>query len=299
MPQAATRFINPNVLARISSLELLSRGVVEGFIAGLHRSPYKGFSVDFMEYRPYTPGDDLQRVDWKLYARTDRTFVKEFQGETNTRLHLVLDISGSMDYTSHEITKRTYCFYLAASLAYLMIRQHDAVGLTLFDDSIRTSIPPRSSKGHLHTLLTHLEEAEPGAETAFEKPLHEIAERQHRRGFVVILSDLLSDPDALVDGLKHFRFNGHNVLVFHVLDPQEVAFEYADIVEFEDLETGERLLVEAERAGQLYRENFNQFQARLRKECALLGVDYALLTTDQPLDHALFNYLSSRAQRRT
>ncbi len=297
MSKASTRFIAPEVLARISSLELLARGVVEGFIAGLHRSPYKGFSVDFMEYRPYLPGDDLQRVDWKLFARSDRYFVKEFEGETNVRLHLVVDISSSMGYASGKITKREYAFFLAASLAYLMIRQRDAVGLTLFDDRIRRSVPARSSKGHLHTILTQLERAKPGTDTSFGRPLHEVAEQQRRRGFVVLLSDLLSDPDALVNALKHFRFNGHDVLVFHILDPQEVYFEFTDMVEFEDMESGEKLLVEAERAKTLYQENFARFHERLRKECGLLGIDYVLLETSRPLDHALFNYLSSRARR--
>ena len=299
MPQAATRFIQPEVLSRISNLELMARFVVEGFIAGLHRSPYKGFSVDFMEYRPYIPGDDLMRVDWKLFARTDRYFVKEFEDETNTRLNLLVDVSHSMGYASKSTTKLAYSFYLAASLAYLMIRQRDAVGLTLFDDKVLERIPPRSSKGHLHTILTHLERTALGAETAFGKPLHEMAEQQRRRGFMVVISDLLADPDALIDGLKHFRFNGHEVLLFHVLDPQEVAFDFTDVIEFEDLETGEKMLIEAESARALYQENFERFRARLRKECGLLGVDYTLLTTDQPLDFALFNYLAARAKRKS
>ena len=299
MAQAATRFIQPEVLSRIANLELVARAVVEGFIAGLHRSPYKGFSVDFMEYRPYIPGDDLMRIDWKLFARTDRYFIKEFEDETNTRLNLLVDISHSMGYSSTSLTKMQYAFYLASSLAYLMIRQRDAVGLTLFDDKIIERIPPRSSKGHLHTILTHMERAELGAETALGKPLHEMAEQQRRRGFMVLISDLLADAEALVDGLKHFRFNGHEVLVFHILDPQEVHFDFTDVVEFEDLETGEKMLIEAESAREQYLENFNRFRERLRKECGLLGVDYTLLTTDQPLDFALFNYLASRVKRKT
>ncbi len=299
MPQAATRFIQPEVLSRISNLELMARSVVEGFIVGLHRSPYKGFSVDFMEYRPYIPGDDLMRVDWKLYARSDRYYVKEFEDETNTRLNLLVDVSHSMGYTSTSVTKLEYSFYLAAALAYLMIRQRDAVGLTLFDDKIIERIPPRSSKGHLHTILTHLERAELGAQTALGKPLHELAEQQRRRGLMVVISDLLADVDDLIDGLKHFRFNGHEVIVFHILDPQEVQFDFTDVVEFEDLETGEKMLIEAESAREVYLDNFERYRARLHKECALLGVDYTLLTTDKPLDFALFNYLAARAKRKS
>ena len=297
MMQAATRFIQPDVLSRISNLELLARGVVEGFVAGLHRSPYKGFSVDFMEYRPYMPGDDLMHVDWKLYARSDRYYVKEFEDETNTRLNLIVDISHSMGYTSSGVTKLDYAFYLAASLAYLMVRQRDAVGLTLFDDKVRTRIPPRSTKGHLNLLLSEMERAELGQQTALGKPLHDLAEQQRKRGLVVLISDLLDDPAALVDGLQHFRFKGHEVMVFHLMDPQEMHFEFKDIVEFEDMETGEKMLIEAETAKELYLDNLNQFQNRLRKECGLLGVDYSVLTTDQPLDFALFNYLAARKRK--
>ena len=295
--QAATRFIQPDVLSRISNLELLARGVVEGFVAGLHRSPYKGFSVDFMEYRPYMPGDDLMHVDWKLYARSDRYYVKEFEDETNTRLNLLVDISHSMGYTSSGVTKLDYAFYLAASLAYLMVRQRDAVGLTLFDDKVLTRIPPRSTKGHLNLLLTEMERAELGQHTALGKPLHDLAEQQRKRGLVVLISDLLDDPAALIDGLQHFRFKGHEVMVFHLMDPQEMRFEFNDIVEFEDMETGEKMLIEAETAKELYLENLNHFQNRLRKECGLLGVDYSVLTTDQPLDFALFNYLAARKRK--
>lgn len=296
-PTAATRFIHPDTLSRISTLELLARGVVEGFIAGLHRSPYKGFSVDFMEYRPYMPGDDPLRLDWKLFARTDRLYIKEFEDETNTRLHLLVDVSHSMGYASGNVTKLDYSFYLAASLAYLMVRQRDAVGLTLFDDRIRDAIPARSTKGHLQTMLSHMERTELGAETAMGKPLHDLAEQQRRRGFVVLISDLLDDVDAIVDGLRHFRFKGHDVIVFHILDPQEVRFDFRDVIEFIDLETGETLLVEAESAREQYLDNLARFNERLKKECGLLGADYVRLTTDQPLDFALFNYLAARKRK--
>ncbi len=293
----ATNFIDPIVLSRISSLELLARGVVEGFVAGLHRSPYKGFSVEFMSYRPYMPGDDLMRMDWKLFARTDRYYIKEFEDETNTSVHILLDVSGSMDYGSGGLTKRVYASYLAASLAYLVVRQRDGVGMTFFDDRIVEHIPPRSTRGHLHTLLDFLAAVPRGTRTQIGKPLHELAERHRRRGFVILISDLLDDAASIIDGLKHFRFQGHDVLVFHVMDPQELSFDFSDLVEFEDMETGEKLLVASEASREGYLQNLERYKETLRRECGLLGVDYALLPTDQPLDFALFEYLAARSKR--
>jgi uncharacterized protein (DUF58 family) len=297
-PSAAARFIQPEVLSRVSSLELVARSVVEGFVSGLHRSPYKGFSIEFMSYRPYIPGDDPMHIDWKRYARTDRYYVKEFEDETNTSLTLLVDVSHSMGYTSTGVTKLQYAFYLAATLAYLAIRQRDGAGITFFDERVIERIPPRSTKGHLHTILSRLEKTGPGAKTDLGKPLHELAEQQRRRGFMVLISDLLDDPAALVDGLRHFRFVGHDVIVFHLMDPQELAFDFKDMVEFEDMETGEKLLVDAETAKDLYLEQVTAFQETLRKECALLGVDYAPLSTSQPLDFALFEYLAARSRRK-
>lgn len=293
----ATRFIDPKVLSRLSNMELRARSVVEGFVSGLHRSPYKGFSVEFMSYRPYIPGDDLMHLDWKLYARTDRYYVKEFEDETNTALRLLLDISGSMEYASADLTKREYASYLAASLAYLAIRQRDAAGITFFDEKIVENIPPRSTWGHLHAVLQHLETIGPGAHTEVGKPLHELAEQHRKRGFVILISDLLDDPAAIVDGLRHFRYRGHEVMVFHVMDPQELDFDFSDLVEFEDMETGEKMLVSSEAAREAYMENLERFKATLRRECGLLNIDYALLPTNQPLDFALFEYLAARAKR--
>lgn len=295
MPESpSTRFIQPEVLSRISNLELLARSVVEGFVSGLHKSPYKGFSVEFMEYRPYIPGDNLMHIDWKLFARTDRYYVKQFEDETNTSLHLLVDVSRSMGYTSGAMSKLEYSLYLAAALAYFMVEQQDAVELTLFDDDIIERIPPRSTKGHLHTLLTQLDRAPLGKTSNIGKPLHELAERQEKRGFVVLISDLLDEPEAIADGLKHFRFNGHEVIIFHVMDPGELRFDFDDLAEFEDMETGEKLLIVPEAMKEIYLENLKQFRTTLKRECGLLGIDYTLLTTDQPLDFALFGYLSAR-----
>ena len=293
----STRFIEPSVLSRISSMELRARSVVEGFVAGLHRSPYKGFSVEFMSYRPYVPGDNLMHVDWKLYARTDRTYVKEFEDETNTALHLLLDVSGSMNYGSNGMTKRTYGSYLAASLAYLVVQQRDAVGITFFDERIIEHIPPKSTSGHLHTLLEFLETVPPGGRTGIGKPLHELAEQRRKRGFIVLISDLLDDVDAVVDGLQHFRYLGHDVMVLHVMDPKELQFDFSDMVEFEDMETGEKLLIESDSAREAYMENLEDYKETLRRQCGRLGIDYMLMPTDQPLDFALFEYLAARARR--
>lgn len=294
---APTRFIKPEVLSRISSLEVLSRGVVEGFLGGLHKSPYKGFSVEFMSYRPYMPGDDPLHVDWKLYARSDRYYIKEFEAETNANLNVLLDVSHSMGYGSGDLNKLDYGRYLAASLAYLMIGQRDGVGLAFFDEDIIEHVPPKSTRSHLYTLLSRMEKQELGKQTGLGKPLHKLAEKLKQRGFVVIISDLLGDPDQLIEGLKHFRFKGHEVIVFHLSDPQEINFDFKDVVEFEDMETGAKMLISAEEAKELYTKNFSAFQSRLEDECGGLGVDYVPLRTDAPLDTALFAYLAARKKK--
>ena len=298
MAGPSTRFIDPAILARISSLELLARSVVEGFLTGLHRSPYKGFSVDFMQFRPYVPGDDLQRVDWRVYARTDRYYVKEYEGETNTQVQIVLDTSGSMGYKTGALTKLEYGCYLAASMALLANRQRDASGLTLFNQDIDTYCPPGISRTHLLTLLTELEKASSQAPTSMERSLSTVAERHRRRGFVVLISDLLTDLDTVERALSLLRFTGHNVLVMQILDPQEISFDYKDVIEVVDMESGRKMLIDAKDARTLYRQNFKSFQERLKKVCGLLKVEHVMLRTDEPLDRALFHYLSARARRR-
>ena len=251
-----------------------------------------------MSYRPYIHGDDPLHVDWKLFARSDRLYVKEYEDETNTSFNLLVDISPSMGFTSSAVSKLDYAFYLAASLGYFMWQQQDAVGMTLFDDKIVQRIPPRKASGHLLTVLQHMHSAELGAPTSMGKPLHQLAEMQKRRGFVVLISDLLDDPDAIIDGIKHFRFAGNEVIVFHLFDLQEINFDYSDMVEFEDLETGEKMLVVAETAKDIYKKNLEAYKTKLYEQCAFLGVDYHLVTTDQPLDFALFQFLAARTRRR-
>src|SRR3954469_1898341 len=236
-------FLDPAVVARLGTLELKARTIVEGFLSGLHRSPFKGFSVEFAEYRQYLPGDDLSTIDWKVYARSDRYYVKKFEEETNLDCHLMVDVSGSMGYGGHHgLTKFEYGACLAAALAYLMNRQRDAVGLTAFDEDIVAMLPSSSRNGHLRTMLLTLDRLKPGQKTNVSKPLHLLADSLSKRGMVVLISDLLDDPDAVIRGLKHFQFRGTDVIVFHVLDQDEVEFPFERATRFEDLETREEVM---------------------------------------------------------
>lgn len=291
------RFIDPEILSKISNLELRARSVVEGFISGLHKSPFKGFSVEFMEYRQYVPGDDLKRIDWKLYARSDRLFVKEFEDETNTTCHILMDISKSMEYTSGGITKLEYASYLAASLAYFMIRQRDSVGLYLFDSALREQLSPKSTAAHLHSILTVLDGYEPGADSEMKKPFSELAEAVKRPGIVIVISDLLDEADKIINGMRHLKFNGSDVILFHLLDREEQKFDFSDIVEFEDMESGEKLLVVGETAQEIYQANFDRHCETVTKQTGIVGVDYCKLITDKPLDFALFKYLAARSRQ--
>src|SRR5919107_1219613 len=236
------RFLDPSVIARLGTLELKARTIVEGFLSGLHRSPFKGFSVEFAEYRQYLPGDDLSTIDWKVYARSDRHYVKKFEEETNLNCHVMLDISGSMGYGSRGVTKFEYGQCLAASLSYLMNRQRDAVGLTAFDDRIVTMLPASSRPGHLRTVLLTLDRLALGQKTNVSKPLHQLADSLSKRGMVVLISDLLDDPEQVIRGLKHFQFRGTDVIVFQVLDPHETEFPFERATRFEDMETSEEVM---------------------------------------------------------
>src|SRR5687767_6577296 len=236
------RFLDPAVVARLGTLELKARTIVEGFLSGLHRSPIKGFSVEFAEYRQYIAGDDLATIDWKVYARSDRHYVKKFEEETNLDCHLMLDLSGSMGYGSRGITKFEYGACLAASLGYLMNRQRDAVGLTAFDDQVVAMLPASARSGHLRALLITLDRLELGRHTNVAKPLHQLADSLTKRGMVVLISDLLDDPERVVRGLKHFQFRGTDVIVFHLLDPDEIDFPFERATRFEDLETSEEVM---------------------------------------------------------
>jgi uncharacterized protein (DUF58 family) len=290
-------FLDPAVVARLGTLELKARTIVEGLLSGLHRSPFKGFSVEFAEYRQYIAGDDLATIDWKVYARSDRHYVKKFEEETNLDCHVMLDLSGSMAYGSRGITKFEYGACLAASLGYLMNRQRDAVGLTAFDDRIVAVLPASARPGHLRSLLITLNRLEPGRETDVAQPLHRLAESLTKRGLVVLISDLLDDPDRVVRALKHFQFRGTDVIVFHVLDPDEIEFPFERATRFEDLETSEEVMAVPSVVREHYLAQMNALIERYRRDLGACGIDYCLISTEQPLEIALLAYLSTRARR--
>jgi uncharacterized protein (DUF58 family) len=290
-------FLDPAVVARLGTLELKARTIVEGFLSGLHRSPFKGFSVEFAEYRQYMPGDDLSTIDWKVYARSDRYYVKKFEEETNLDCHLMIDVSGSMAYGSHHaMTKFQYGACLAASLAYLMNRQRDAVGLTAFDEKIVAMLPASSRAGHLRAVLLTLDRLSPGHETNVSKPLHQLADSLGKRGMVVLISDLLDDPASVIRGLKHFQFRGTDVIVFHVLDPDEVEFPFERATRFEDLETSEEVMAVPGAVREHYLREMGSFIERYRRELGAAGIDYQLLSTKHPLELALLSYLTTRSR---
>jgi len=292
------RFLDPNVLTAISGLELIAKTVVDGFVAGLHRSPDFGFSQEFAEYRAYTPGDDLRHVDWNVFARTERTYLKRYRGETNSLLTVLLDASQSMEYASHGVSKLDYARYIAASLFYLAIHnQRDAAGLIVFDDEVRNYIRPSTRQAQLARLMNGLEQAEPHARTDFSKPMSHFQEFLKRRGLVVIVSDFFESPERIVRTIEPLRFHGNEVILFHVLDPQEIAPSFADAAVLVDLETSQHMEVTPDYARREYRGKMNAHLADLRSRSRGAGLDYFLLSTERPLDAALREYLNIRHKK--
>ena len=303
MPTTSTtrdlRFLDPAVIARLGTMELKARTVVEGFISGLHRSPYKGFSVEFAEYRQYLPGDDLSTLDWKVFARSDRHYVKKFEEETNLEAHLLLDTSASMAYRgSAPMSKLEYGSVLAGSLAFLMNRQRDATGLIAFDDRIRFRLPAGSRPGHLHALMLALEQMKAGSQSDVARPLHQLAEALVKRSLVVVISDLLDDPEPVVRGLRHLRFRGTDVIVFQLLDPHELTFPFRGPSKFRDLESAEAVVAEPSAIRKAYLRELAGLTLRLDRELRSAGIDFVQLDTSQPLDFALFAYLAARQRRK-
>ncbi len=293
----APRFLAPEVLSRIASLELLARTVVEGFISGLHRSPYTGFSTEFAEYRQYMPGDDLRYLDWKLLGRTDRYYIKKYRADTNAQCHILIDASASMRYTTGTVTKLQYAQFLGSSLAYLANKQQDAVGLITFDREIRTHVPAQSRIGHMRTIFGRMAQLEAGNETQLSSMLHLAAERITRRGMIIVISDFYDEPDEIINALQHLRFKGNDVIVFHLLDKNELDFEFSEPVLLEDSETEEQIHVLPDILGEGYRETIRNHVQRLREGAAANKIDYEFVTTDKPLDFALFSFLAKRAQQ--
>ena len=288
------KYLRPDVVSRLSRLDLVARLVVEGFITGLHRSPYHGFSVEFSEYRPYIPGDPLRHIDWKVWGRTDRYYVKQFEEETNLKAYLLMDASGSMNYTSDKITKLRYASTLAAALSYLMLLQRDAVGLVTFDQKIRSYLPPRSVFSYLHILLKEMDTIKSRGETRLSTVFHDLAERIKRRGLIIVLSDLLDDPEDVLTALKHFRHRKHEVIVFHILDPMEQSFAFEKDAVFLDMETGERIQTHPWHIRSDYRKKVDRFLDLYKRECRQHRIDYVPMNTSTPFDTALFQYLVKR-----
>ena len=290
------RFLDPQVVSRLGRLDLKARLMVEGFISGLHKSPFHGFSVEFIEHRQYMPGDPLRSVDWKVYAKSDRFYVKQYEDETNLRAHLVVDHSASMAWASQPgaVTKLEYARALAAALTYLMLHQQDAVGLLTFAEKIESFVPARARRSHLEVVLRELDRMVPGGRTALAESLHHLAERIRRRGLIVLFSDLMASPEAVLSGLAHFRHRQHEVLVFHILDPAERSFDFSEPATFVDRETGEEVALEPWEVQGTYRSRMDAWLDRYRRECRRAQIDYVTLDTSTPYDQALFAYLEKR-----
>lgn len=289
---AGTQFLDPAVLGRIANLELLARTVVDGFLTGLHRSPYLGFSMDFAEHRPYMPGDDIRRIDWRLFARTDRHYIKLFEADTNANFSVLLDLSASMSYGSHSLAKIDYARYLAACLIYFSNKQRDRVGLVTFDHEIVDYVP--SSMKHLDTILHRLDQAEAGRSGTLGGPLLKITEMLGRKGILVVISDFYEEPDAVLSAIAPLRARGHDVIVFHVLDPYELDFPFEEASGFEDLETGEQIPVIPGKLKGEYMDLMKTHLDTLQQRFTENQIDYTLLNTGEPLDMALFQYLLAR-----
>ena len=287
-------YLKPEVVSRLKNMALRARLVVEGFITGLHQSPYHGFSVEFAEHRQYMPGDSLRHVDWKVYGKTDRFYIKEFEEETNLKAYLIVDASSSMAFGSGNITKFQYATYLAAALSYLMMEQRDAVGLTVFDEDITHFLPPRSIRSYLNVILSALEEPPTRRQTKVGKSLHQVAERIHRRGLIIVLSDLMDEPSEILSGLKHFRHDEHEVLVFQILDPKELSFSFGKDAIIEDLETGQEITTQPWHIRGDYQRLVKDFTEFIKRECRKNLIDYSLLDTSITYDQALFEYLNKR-----
>lgn len=291
------RFIDPAVLAGISHLDLVAKTVVDGFIAGLHRSPDFGFSQEFAEYRAYTPGDDLRHVDWNVFARTERAYLKRYRGETNSQLTLILDSSASMGYSSHVVSKLDYARYLCVSLGYLANQQRDACGIIVFDDDVRNFVPPSTRQGQFMRLAHAVEKAALGTRTNFSRPFVHFQQFLRRRGIIVLVSDFYEQPEVIIKTVEPLRYRGNELVLFHILDPHEIQPVLKEPVMLIDMETQDALEVSPEYAKNEYRPKVDAHMEDLRTRAHAAGIDYFLLRTDRPLDEALREYLAIRQGR--
>jgi uncharacterized protein (DUF58 family) len=290
------KYLRPETVALLNSMSLRARLVVEGYIIGHHRSPYHGFSVEFAEHRSYGPGDEIKHIDWKLFGKTDRLYVKRYEEETNLRAHIILDTSKSMLYSSAEVSKLSYANSLAASLSYLMINQQDAVGIAKFSEKIDTFIPPKARPSHLNLILSQLDDRDSGNDTQIGMVLHELADRIKKRGMVILISDLLDKPENIMKGLKHFRHQNQEVIVFHIQDRKESEFDFDTRTKFFDMETGEEIVTEPWHIRSNYNELISKLESNYKSNCRENLIDYVLLFTDQSLDIGITEYLIKRSK---
>jgi uncharacterized protein (DUF58 family) len=291
----ALKYLQPDVVAQLATMELRARLVVEGFITGLHRSPYHGFSVEFTEHRQYMPGDEIKHIDWKAYAKTDRYYIKQFEEETNLKSYILMDASASMKFASKgQLSKIQYASYVAAALAYLMVQQRDAVGLTVYDEKVRMTMPPRATQSNLMQLLKELVNVIPSNKTGIAASLHQVAEQIKRRGLVIVLSDFFDDPANVITAFKHFRHKGNEVIVMQILDPMERSFAFGTDAIFRDVESQEELMTQPWHIQKAYQDSMHQFLENYKRECRENAIDYLLLDTSTPFDKALMEYLTKR-----
>ena len=291
--------LDPTEVARMGRLEVVATRVVEGYLAGMHRSPFKGSSVEFAEHRPYAPGDEMRMIDWRVYAKSDRYYVKEFEEETNLAAMLVVDASGSMGFGASTVTKLQYAKMTAAILARLLLNQQDGVGLAVIDKTLRSYVPPRAIARHFNPIIESLTRAEPAGETSLAEVLHELAQRTRRRGMMVLCSDCFDDLESLRGAFHHLRSRGHQLLLFHIMAPEELSFDFTQWTHFEDLESGERRVdLDPPTVRRHYLEQVGAFLRGLRGMCGEIGIEYMPITTDQPLGEALAGYLKRRVAMR-
>ena len=286
--------LNSDLLSKLQSLSIKAKYVVEGFMIGLHKSPYHGFSVEFSEHRPYGYGDEVRHIDWKLWSKTNKYYVKQFEEETNLKAHIILDQSASMDYGSKHYTKFEYAKLLAASFAYILIKQNDGVGLALFDDKINKLIPAKSMPSHLNVLFTHMEKASTGSRTNIAQALHQSAEGIYKRGLVIIISDFMDNVEKIINGLRHLRHKGHEVIAFHIIDNNEIKFDFSDRIKFIDKETQEAIVTDPWHIRKQYNKKFIDHCEKLKYGCGHNKIEYVQLQSDQNLNSALSELLLKR-----
>lgn len=294
MAENIQKFLDPKILNKITRLDLKARHLVEGFVSGMHKSPYHGFSVEFAKHREYSAGDDIKHLDWKVFGRSDRLYIKEYELETNLRSHILLDTSESMDYKSGELTKLELASYIAASMAYLILRQQDSVGMVCFDKEVKNFIPVSSSMGHLRSILGTLNQSSAKNTTEISGVFHALAERFRQKGLVIVISDLFDKSDKILKALQHFRHKRHDVIVFHVLDEYEVTFPFQRMTLFEGMEEYPKILADPRALRQAYLEEVDRFCGEVSRGCTKMMIDYVRISTDQQLGVELTKYLAQR-----